>query len=664
MRKRLSIFIALIVIFSMILAACQQTQPTNVTEPAETEEVVEETTEVEEPEDEEVEETEVAEPEDEEPVEMTYSESPMLADMVAAGELPAVEERLPVNPIVVETGTLMPADFLELEIGRYTEQMVQSGTWGFGVVLREPLWVTSNLSSDLQPGIIEEWDFNEDNTEFTFKIREGLKWSDGVLVTTDDVAFAINDVLFNEEITPNLPPMYRSGGTADGTPMVFEVIDELTFKITFDQPYGAFIDMLALNEFIGYEIIIKPAHYLSQFHADYTDVAEMTEEMEAESVETWYDLFSAKDMGAWQAMDPNKIGMPVLNPWMSESNGDGKIVAVRNPYYYMVDAEGNQLPYIDRLVGIDLPEESEYESTLMMGMAGEIDIAFGGFADVPLMLENEKDVYRMTEYNDNASRGFFINLTYGDEGFREVVQDVRFREAVSLAIDREEIIDDVYGGLGIPTEVTSNEYDPDAANDLLDEMGMTEYDDEGFRLDLQGNPFEIHAELGPWPEYYDPIPIIADHLADVGIRMTYEQIAAELLWERLPANEVQGRYDWVRANTWIYRHNHGWLPNDRWAPLWNDWFTTNGAEGEEPPAWVMELYEIDAKINAAVPGTEADAEAMEELYQWYWDNIPFFIIIDGPVYPSIINNRIQNVPTAGYGHSLSRVYKVLFATED
>lgn len=647
MSKKFSIILGLIVVFTMILSACQASQSGEVTEPTEIESG---------------EQSEESGEEAEAP--SSYSEAPMLAEMVESGDLPAVEDRLPENPVVVETGTLMPAEYLELEIGRYTEQLVQSGTWGFGVVLREPLWVTSNLDSDLQPGIIEEWSFNDDNTEFTFKIREGLRWSDGVLVTTDDVAFAINDVLFNEELTPNLAPMYRSGGTADGTPMVFEVIDDLTFKISFDQPYGSFIDMLALNEFIGYEIIIKPMHYLSQFHATYTAVEDMAAAMEEESVETWYDLFSAKDMGSWQAMDANKIGMPVLNPWMSESVGDGKIVAVRNPYYYMVDAEGNQLPYIDRLVGIDLPEESEYESTLMMAMAGDIDFASGGFADVSLLLENEADVYTMTEYNDNASRSFFINLTYGDEAFREVVLDIRFREAINMAIDREEIIEDVYGGLGNPTEVTSNEYNPDRANELLDEMGMTEYDDEGFRLDLQGNRFEIQAELGPWPEYYDPIPIIADHLADVGIRLTYEQISSELLNERIAANEIQGRYDWVRANTWIYRHNHDWLPDDRWAPLWNDWFTTNGTEGEEPPEWVMELYAINEKINASVPGTSEDAAAMDELYQWYEENIPYFIIIDGPVYPNIINNRIQNVPSEGYGHAMSRVYKVLFATYD
>ena len=585
-----------------------------------------------------------------------YNEAPMLADMVAAGELPPVCERLPANPLVIETGTLQPAENLELEIGKYSDQLVKAGTWGFEPT-RQPLWETSNLGLDFQPAILEVPVVNEDNTEFTFKIREGLKWSDGVPVTTEDIQFTFEDVIFNEEIFPNLPLMFRTSGSSDGSPITWEIVDEYTFKVFFDAPYGAFLDMLGQNELSGYERILKPKHYLQQFHIKYADEAELAAMLEEEGLTDWYELFNMKDHRGWDVMVTSKMDTPSLNPWIAELNEGGRIVAVRNPYYFEVDAAGNQLPYFDRIVGVSAPEGS---SALLMAMAGEVDFGGGGWADIPLMLENQGDTYTVAFWPDNGSRGFYLNLTLDDPVWREIVLDIRFRQAINMAIDREEINEDVYAGTGTITTVVPSEYDPDGANALLDEMGLTERDGDGFRLRPDGETFLIEVDLGPWAEYFDPLPFIADHLKQVGIKVDYKQIDPNLLWERLAANEIGGRYDWNRANTWGLRHNHGYLPLDSWAPLWVDWVGTGGETGEEPPDWIKELYTIGEEIMATAPGTaEADAAA-DKLYDWYYENIPYFIVIDGPVYPPMINNRIGNVPTGGYGHANSRVWKVFY----
>lgn len=586
-----------------------------------------------------------------------YHESPMLAEQVAAGTLPSVCDRLPTNPVVIETGTIMPEDLLTVEVGKYSDEMRVVNSWSLDVPMREPLWLTSNLGSSPQSYIIDSFSANEDNSVFTFKLREGMKWSDGAPVTSEDVRFAVEDVLFNTDIYPSLPTMYRTGAVRDGEPMTFSVVDDLTFEVSFPAPYGGFIDQLMQNEFQGYSDIIKPSHYLKPFHVAYADEAELAQAIADAGVENWYDLFNAKDVRGWNAKDASRIGTPVLSAWMIESNADGAAVVVRNPYYIAVDSAGNQLPYFDRIRAVDAPEGTTAQ---LMGMSGEVDLYAGVFTEIPLLIQNEKDIYTTHQYNDNGARAFYINLTRDNAAWQQVVSDVRFREAVNMAIDREEIIDNVYAGTGSISETVPNEYDPDTANALLDEIGLTARDADGFRLLPDGTPFTIDADLGPWEEYFDPVPLIAAQLAEVGLRVDYRQIAPDLLWPRMAANEVGARYDWNRANTWRVRHNHDYLPNGDWGQLWLDWYSSNGAQGQEPPDWIKELYDIHAEIMRVVPDTAEDAAAMDRLYAWYQTNIPYFIIVEGPVYPVITNNRIGNVMSGGYGHAFSRTWKILY----
>jgi hypothetical protein len=105
------------------------------------------------------------------------------------------------------------------------------------------------------------------------------------------------------------------------------------------------------------------------------------------------------------------------------------------------------------------------------------------------------------------------------------------------------------------------------------------------------------------------------------------------------------------------RHNHDYLPNDNWGPAWVDWYNSGGEQGIEPPDWVKELYSIHEEIMRVVPGTPEDQAAMDSLYAWYAEYLPIFVIIDGPVYPAMVNNRIGNVPTSGWGHATPKVWR-------
>ena len=207
-----------------------------------------------------------------------YQESPMLAALVASGDLPPVEERLPVEPFVVGQGVLIEDKYLDFEVGEFggTLRLVHDRVgWNPDVFImgNEPLVSapTGDISvKGIRGNILLGYEVSDDNRVFTFRLREGLRWSDGAPITMDDVLFAYEDVLMNENITASVPNWLRAGNSSDGAPMVLEMVDPWTFRITFEEPYGGFLAQLAIVIWQGYQYILKPKHYLEQFHADYT----------------------------------------------------------------------------------------------------------------------------------------------------------------------------------------------------------------------------------------------------------------------------------------------------------------------------------------------------------------------------------------------------------
>ncbi len=467
----------------------------------------------------------------------------MLADMVANGSLPPVEERLPDKPMVIDLpwstvgtygGTLHKAttvsDFNDQTQFMYGASPMQ--------------WIDGGQNPG--PGLVYKWESNEDTTEWTLYFRKGLKWSDGVPFTVDDVIFWWEDVVLNPD-HPDVPPSWTLSG---GAPMQMEKIDDYTLKLIFAAPMPiADIEISAwAGGGMGTGLDSRPKHYLEQFHPDYSDQPNFEEFL---AHEDW-----------WTNPD-----VPVLTAWMPVELDPGRrLVLERNPYYYMVDKEGNQLPYIDR-VEVNLVEDLQVLNLKIVN--GEVDFLAHPnlqLSDIPLYADNQdRGDYRL-ELWDNGAGGapaWGINWNYPDPEKRDLYHNVKFRRALSHAMDRERMRNVSSLGLGGPASTAVDsinsrqyhssdrgeqfldqllnlavEYDPEQASSLLDEINVVDQDGDGWRDLPSGAPLEIRLQLDTGNAFTEFAELMAEDWQNIGLNAQVELDARRAAWGHLPQRHL------------------------------------------------------------------------------------------------------------------------------
>ena len=588
----------------------------------------------------------------------------MLDDM----DLEPVSQRLPKEPKLVNE---MRESDLDYEIGQYggvLRTVTSVVDWDADIfcAANEPLLNSpSVIGREVTPNILQAYEVSEDQRTFTFTLREGLRWSDGEEVTMEDFRFTIEDVLFNESLTPVVDIKFRSGGSKDGKPFAFTVLSDQQFQIQFDEPYGGFLIRLALTGWVGYTDLLKPSHYLKAYHDDYATDADreqwdklMDEFGIAKGEElSWVNLFNKVDITNWELTRREAIGFPCLYAWQLIEADQTTYRYARNPYYFKVDAEGQQLPYIDRL---ESRLVNDMEMVTLQAVSGDIDFQRESAALV-----------RMSMYRENESNGYYaklfqmhntpttisLNMTWGDDpGYHEMVRDVRFREGLSLAIDREELIDSIYYGFAESSSLNLHEYDPAAAELKFQEMGMVKGSD-GFYLQPDGKPFSIIIEhgaeapdIGPYTE------LITEFWRDVGIDAQNKRIDSSLVGNKNAANEMQCRVIWIPTVLW-YQMNWGF---DGWGRAWNIWRTqtqeititnpdgtrsTRGIKGEEPPQHVKDFYNlVDSMMLVSVDDAN---EIYEEIQDSLRENVWFIMPLEKMKQPLIVNQKLRNIPESG-----------------
>ena len=588
-----------------------------------------------------------------------YGEAPMLAEKVAAGELPPVEERLPTEPAVIAaTGG----------IGEYGGELAGPATsptccgWDELEMRIQPLAIVGTDLQSIIPNIAESIEPSDDFTTWTVSIREGHKWSDGEPFTSEDFRFFFEDVVSNADLRPGGP---ETPWAMDGVPAEFAVIDERTVSYTYAEPNPRFIfSVTSERGNRGY----LPAHYFKQFHLDYSE--DLDARISDAGVASWTDLFGQRESPykfTWDLGSEIDPGAPTLDTYVfSGEDSQGNKNYERNPFFFKVDTAGNQLPYVDTLKRI-LVEDLQVQD--LKAIAGEFShMGWGSLLSVPTYRDNEDSGnYRVAfaNYDRGNEYAFAFNFTYPDEKLQEIYADIRFRQAMSLAIDRDEINELVYLGLATPSQAAPTptsafyedwmpgyfaDYDVDQANALLDEMGLDGRDGEGFRTFADGSRLQIDFESAiPEAAWEDIAELVTTYWSEVGVRVNLKVIDGGLMLELRESNENQ-MGAWALDTTDI-----GEMSNDalNLSPFWGnrssgrpwqEWLDSDGAEGEEPPADIKELYELVQTWLDTPAFTPEWETAGQALNTHVFENLYMIGTIQSPPQPLLFKKNLCNTP--------------------
>ncbi len=578
---------------------------------------------------------------------VTFRQAPMLAALVASGELPPVEERLPDDPMVVE-----PID----EIGIYggSARLFFAGESLINVpegVLRPGPQMRLNL-----PNWAEKAEYSNGARTLRITLRPGHRWSDGQPLTADDYLFWFDHFLMNKELTPVVEPRFKGAR--------FEKHNTHSFSYHFPQPMPLFVNHLAHNS----SRLAMPAHFMQRYHPEFTDPAQLEAEAEELGLQDWLTYF----IGVNNTNDLLFFGRPVLTAYVLVSRTSTRTRLRRNPYYPKVDPEGNQLPYIDYL------EVQRVDSPAIMAAkasTGQVDFAGRQFmtADIPLFKRFEKKNAYSTyiwprPYGSDVVLQF--NLNHLDEGLRKIFQDVRFRRAMSLAINRQEINDIVYFGQGVPRQLTVvpssryfepefatawAEFDPVRAGALLDEMGLVDRDGDGSRERLDGEALQITLEymIGETPKQIT-LDLVTAHWREVGVSVNLKQISGPLQRIRARAGLMDMTIWHADRNAdilfpiepyWYVPVNGGW-EQSQWSE-WTRWYFSDGARGWEPPAEIKELIGWWERLRRATDEKER-VEMGKKILRSQAENLWALGVVGLGPHPIIVSDRLRNVPRQGY----------------
>ncbi len=580
-----------------------------------------------------------------------FNEAPMLAELVQAGSLPPVDERLPTNPLVMPVAE---------QIGTYGGTMRRgfrgvSDRWGPTKVQDRGLaWYDTELN--MQPRLAESWEMSEDAREWTFHLRQGTKWSDGTPFTTEAVQYWYDNEVQNTDLTE-----YSSGTTwktgAANTLLQLEVIDDYNFKFIFADPNPLFLYK------VGRASPFSPGHYMQQFHVNLAeDQAALTAQATEAGFENWAQYYT--DRGYWY-MNPEK---PSIGPWISKNALSEEIFLMeRNPYFFGVDAEGNQLPYIDK-VNHRLFDQPDVFNLWITN--GEIDFQNRHVTIANFTLFKEAEAagdYQVVIGASSGHQALQLNLTTKEPRLREFfnIRDVRI--ALSIAVDREDLNELVFDGLFTPRQyspLTSSpqyyeklsnahiEYDVDRANALLDGAGYTEKSADGTRLWKDGSGEEISfiiegtADVGTPDE--DAVQQLIKYFAVVGVKASYKYFERSLYTEHYESNEIQAAY-WGGDRTVVPMAAPiifiGQQPDRPWCAAWSLW-KLNGPDdpnGEEPPAdhWMTTIWTLWDQI-AAEPDAALRDELFTQILDIWAEELPMIGYLGEAPAPVIVKNSFRN----------------------
>jgi peptide/nickel transport system substrate-binding protein len=585
----------------------------------------------------------------------SYGEPPILAAKVKSGDLPSVDQRLPASPRVVDFAKR------DLEIGRHggTIRMLmarakdarQMTVYGYARLI-----IYTPDGFELVPDILESFEV-EDGRRFTFRLRSGHKWSDGHPFTVEDFRYWWEDVANNDDLSPVGPPSVMK---VDGEYPKFEIVDSQTVRYTWSKPNPDFLVRLAGASPL---YIYRPSHYLKQFHAKYTGQEALKAAIEKARQRNWSSMHNKVD----NLYRNDNLDLPILQPWkiVTKLSSD-RLSFVRNPYFHRVDPAGNQLPYADKVLF------SIANNKLIPAKVGtgEVDLQarYLRFDDYTFLKQGEqRRPYRTRLWRTakGAHLALFPNLNVNDPELQELIRDVRFRRALSMAVNRHEINQVIYYGLALEGNNTIlpasplylaeyrnawAKFDIKAANKLLDEIGLTKRDSRGVRLMPDGRPLDMIIETaGESTEQTDVLELIHDSWLEIGIKV-YSKPSQRNVFRNRVFSGATAMSIWFGVENGLATAQTSpaeFAPTTQQSLQWPKWgqhHETGGKAGKapeiEPARELLKLYHVWRSAASA----RVKTESWRRILEINAEQVFTIGLISGVLQPVVISQALRNVP--------------------
>jgi len=577
-----------------------------------------------------------------------------LEEAVAADDMPPMAERLPTVPRIIdlpamgrETG--QPGGQLDTLMGSIKDIRIMT-VYGYSRLMGY------NRQFRLVPDILRDMAV-QNGRVFTLRLRPGHRWSDGHPFTTADFLYWWEDMATHPVLSPGGPPPEMM---PHGERPKVEALDALTVRYTWAKPNPLFLPALAAARPLE---IYRPAHYLRRFHADHADPKALTERVAAEKLRDWRALHFEKDHW-YRNTNPHR---PTLDPWVNTTPSPAqRFVFARNPYFHRVDQAGQQLPYLDQVV-MTITDPKLIPARVGAGET-TLQARYLTFANYTFLRAAEgRNGLHVSLWREGkgASVALYPNLTTNDPVWRAVLRQTDVRRALSLAIDRHEINQVVFFGLGREANNTLlpdsplyqaraatlyANHDVTAANALLDELGYTARDSQGVRLLPDGRPmYLIVEEDGESTQRLDALRLIQDHWADIGVRLFIRTFSREVLKNRIYTGSplmvaASGLNNGV-ATAIMPPNELAPLSQDMWAwSKWGQYQETRGAAGE--PVALPEAQELLDLYNAWMLSDNEARQAViwERMLTLYAEQQFSIGVLAGGMQPVARAEALHNVP--------------------
>jgi peptide/nickel transport system substrate-binding protein len=528
-------------------------------------------------------------------------------------------------------------------------------------------------SDDLQtvvPNIAKGWEWNDDFTQLTFFLRKGHRWSDGAPFTADDVKFWYDELALDPKIMEK-PKDYVLVG---GEPMTVDVIDPQTVRFNLPAPKPGLLSHFATSFAQGFQ----PKHFLGQFHPDVNaDADALAQAAGFENglavIKAYFGNSDWTDTPVPLLNSPDRVAnlpadtMPTLESHITVSDTTEGRHYVANPYFHIVDTQGNQLPYISEQDEI-YANDNEIRILKLINAEADYKSQSLQLPSAPLLLEHqESGDYTIDLRPEITLANVSFNVTHADLEKRKVFGDLRFRQAMSIALNRDEINEVGFLGQGIPKQYVGFspspsfldpkwesymiQYDPEAANSLLDAIGMKDIDGDGMRELPNGEKLILNMQFATQGVAGEVVELIGQQWSEVGIQSTVKEVTPDEYRSSQSSNNLDvGSWRKSQPMAIVLGNNELWVPpfenyfGHRTGMLWAEYVDSKGASGVKPPAYVTQLIDDINAFQSTMAGTAESDELGARMVENMVGNLLFIGTVQAPA-PIYHRNALKNFPS-------------------